>query len=63
MVKKTKIERFECFLYGRLIAIQLSSCVVLISRKVIYLEEGKEISEIKSFGVVQEYFEVFMHIY
>ena len=57
-VKKTKIERFECFLYGRLIAILLSLCIVFTSRKAIYEKEGKEISELKSFGIVQDYFDV-----
>jgi hypothetical protein len=58
MVKKTKIERFECFLYGRLIAILLSLCIVFTARKAIYKNEGKEISELKSFCVVQDYFDV-----
>jgi len=57
-VKKTKIERFQCFLYGRLISLILSLSIVFTSRRVIYLNENKEISEIKSFGIVQEYFYV-----
>ncbi|WP_461207908.1 IS4 family transposase, partial [Clostridium sp. DL1XJH146] len=55
-IKKTKIERFQCFLYGRLIAILLTLSIVFTSRKLVYLNENKEISEIKSFGIVQEFF-------
>lgn len=58
MVRKMKIERFECFLYGRLIALLLSSCIVFTTKEIIYVEEKKEISEIKAFGIVYEYFEV-----
>jgi len=58
-VKNVKIERFKCFLYGRLIALLLSSSIVFTSRDIIYEESSKEISEIKSFYQVHEFFTVF----
>jgi hypothetical protein len=33
-------------------------CIVFTSRKAVYLKEVKEISELKSFSIVQEYFGV-----
>lgn len=56
LVKKTNVERFQCFLYGRLISLLLSSTIVFTSRTIIYQDDGKEISEIKSFQITQEYF-------
>ena len=58
-VKNVKIERFKCFLYGRLIALLLSSSIVFTARDIIYEESSKEISEIKSFYQVHEFFTVF----
>ena len=49
-VKKVKLERFMCFLYGRLIALLLSSTIVFTSKSIILEEDKKEISELKSFG-------------
>ncbi|MPN12630.1 hypothetical protein SDC9_159948 [bioreactor metagenome] len=46
-VKKVKIERFKCFLYGRLIALLLSSSIVFTAKNIIIENENKEISEIK----------------
>lgn len=55
-VKPVKIERFKCFLYGRLIALLLSSTIVFTARNIIYEEDKTEISELKSFGQVTEFF-------
>ena len=55
-VKPVKIERFKCFLYGRLIALILSSTIVFSARDIIYEEDSTEISEIKSFYQVTEFF-------
>lgn len=55
-VKPVKIERFKCFLYGRLIALILSSTIVFSARNIIYEEDNNEISELKSFCVVTEFF-------
>ena len=57
-VKNVKMERFKCFLYGRLIALLLSSSIVFTSRDIIYEEDSKEISELKSFYQVHEFFTV-----
>jgi len=57
-VKNVKIERFKCFLYGRLIALLLSSSIVFTSRDIVYEEDSKEISELKSFYQVHEFFTV-----
>lgn len=46
------MKRFKCFLYGRLIALLLSLSIVSIAKNVIMEEDNKEISEIKSFGVL-----------
>lgn len=55
-VRNVKIERFKCFLYGRLIALLLSSSIVFTSRDIIHEEDSKEISELKSFYQVHEFF-------
>lgn len=57
-VKKLKIERFKCFLYGRLIALLLSSIIVFTGKNILDMEKSIEISEIKSFGIVSEYFPI-----
>ena len=57
-VKNVKMERFKCFLYGRLIALLLSSSIVFTSRDIVYEEDSKEISELKSFYQVHEFFTV-----
>ena len=63
-VKKSGLERIQCFIYGRLIMILLTSSIVFTSRKINYSEKGKELSEIKSFGVVKQYFnELYINIF
>lgn len=57
-VKNVKIERFKCFLYGRLIALLLSSSIVFTAKDIIYEETSKEISELKSFYQVHEFFTI-----
>lgn len=54
-VKKVKIERFKCFLYGRLIALLLSSSIVFTAKNIILEETNQDISEIKSFGSIFQY--------
>lgn len=56
LVKKVKIERFQCFLYGRLISLILSSSLVFTFKSIIYETKNKEISEFKSFSTVKEHF-------
>ena len=55
-VKKVKIERFKCFLYGRLISLLLASSIVFTAKNIIIDEDDKEISEIKAFGHLVQYF-------
>ena len=45
-----------CFLYGRLIALLLSSTIVFTSKSIILEEDNKEISELKAFGNLIQYF-------
>lgn len=54
-VKKAGLERIQCFIYGRLIMLLLTSSIVFTARKITYSTKGKELSEIKSFGIVQQY--------
>jgi len=51
--KPVKIERFNCHLYGKFIAILLSTVVVFTYRDEIYYEHGKQLSEYKAFGIVK----------
>ena len=63
-VKKAGIERIQCFIYGRLIMLLLTSSIVFTVRKVTYGATDKELSEIKSFGIVQQYFnELYRNIF
>lgn len=55
-VKKVKLERFQCFLYGRLISLLLTSSIVSTGKKILWAESKKEISPMKSFGIVKEFF-------
>jgi hypothetical protein len=51
--KPVKIERFNCHLYGKLIALLLSTVVVFTYRDEIYYEHGKQLSEYKAFMTVK----------
>lgn len=55
-VKPMKIERFLCFLYGRLISLVLSSSIVFTIKNLIYQEKDIEISKLKSFYILTEFF-------
>jgi len=55
-VKRVKLERFQCFLYARLTALLLTSSIVSTGKKITYEENRKEISEIRSFAIVKEFF-------
>lgn len=45
-----------CFLYGRLIALLLASTIIFTSKSIILEEDKKEISELKAFGNLIQYF-------
>lgn len=57
--KNIKIQRFKCFLYGRLISILFSSGIVFAAKEIIHNENlddnEKEISDIKAFNQVNEF--------
>ena len=55
-VKRVNLERFQCFLYARLTALLLTSSIVSTGKKITYEENRKEISEIRSFAIVKEFF-------
>lgn len=54
-VKNIKIERFKCFLYGRLIALLLTSTIVFTGKDIIDKEINTETSSMKSFNIIVEY--------
>ena len=63
-VKKAGLERIKCFIYGRLIMLLLTSSIVFTAREINYSKADEEISEIKSFGVVKQYFnELYKNIF
>lgn len=51
--KPVKIERFNCHLYGKLIALLLSTVIVFTYRDWLYYEHGKQLSEYKAFSTVK----------
>jgi hypothetical protein len=54
-VKRVKIERFECCLYGKLITIMLCSLLAFKMRYLLFEKKKKEMSEIKAFSIIREY--------
>jgi hypothetical protein len=60
-VKKVKIQRFKCFLYGRLIALLFSSNIVYTAKEISLETKGAKISNHKAFDKVIEYFPRLKH--
>lgn len=58
-IKKVKLDRFECQLYGKLILIILSSSILFKMRKLLLVLKNKEVSEIKLSQVINEYIKDF----
>jgi hypothetical protein len=54
-INKVKVQRFECFLYGRLIALLLTSTVVNTVKLEVDMECTKDISIYKSFDIIKSY--------
>lgn len=54
-VKKMKVERFECHLYGTLISLLITSTLAFKIRELLYLKKEKEISEFKAFSIIKEF--------
>lgn len=55
-IKKVKLDRFLCHLYGSLISILLSTQIVFDIRNAVYKINKKEISEFKAFKTVWTFF-------
>ncbi|WP_108668936.1 IS4 family transposase [Peribacillus acanthi] len=54
-VKKMKMERFECHLYGTLISLLITSTLAFQIRESLYRKKKKEISEFKAISIALEY--------
>lgn len=54
-VKKMKMERFECHLYGTLISLLLTSTLAFQMRESLFRKKKKEVSEYKAISIVLEY--------
>ncbi|MDR7238773.1 transposase [Neobacillus drentensis] len=54
-VKKMKVERFECHLYGTLISLLITSTLAFKIREFLYLKKEKEISEFKAISIIKEF--------
>lgn len=61
-VKKVKLERFECFLYGRLIELVLAASIVSTSKAIAIMEGLQPLSEMKAFTIASEYLEDIMTV-
>ncbi|EHL75611.1 hypothetical protein HMPREF1015_02761 [Bacillus smithii 7_3_47FAA] len=59
-VKKMKKERFECHLYGTLIAILVTQTLLFQARRYWHQREGIEISEWKALNILQSYWHRFL---
>ena len=53
--KHIKIPRFECHVYGQLIAIFLSSSLMVHIRCFLLVKKKKEVSEYKGIGIIRDY--------
>ena len=53
-----KKERLECHIYGKLIALLLSSTVMFQMRQVLLIKKQKELSEWKAMYMIHDYFRV-----
>lgn len=51
-----KKERLECHIYGKLIALLLSSTVMFQMRQVLLVKKQKELSEWKAMYMIHDYF-------
>lgn len=54
--KPIKTERFECHVYGQLIAILLNSSLMFQMRRLLLMKKKKEASEFKVICILKEYF-------
>jgi hypothetical protein len=54
-LKKVKIERFQCQLYGKLILMLISSTIMFKVRKILLMRKRREASEIKLAQVINDH--------
>ncbi|EJS62427.1 hypothetical protein ICU_05020 [Bacillus cereus BAG2X1-1] len=54
--KKIKPERWECHLYGQLIAILLCSSIMFQTRQLLLMKKKRELSEYKAIYMIRDYF-------
>ncbi|OJE41869.1 transposase [Bacillus proteolyticus] len=54
--KKIKSERWECHLYGQLIAILLCSSIMFQMRQLLLIKKKRELSEYKAIYIIKDYF-------
>ncbi|QWH04216.1 IS4 family transposase (plasmid) [Bacillus mycoides] len=54
--KKIKSERWECHLYGQLIAILLCSSIMFQMRQLLLIKKKRELSEYKAIYMIKDYF-------
>jgi hypothetical protein len=55
IVNKVKIERYECFVYGKLISLLLGSVLINLADNKFQKEENNELSTFKSYNVMRTY--------
>ncbi|PEQ53173.1 IS4 family transposase [Bacillus cereus] len=60
--KKIKSERWECHLYGQLIAILLCSSIMFQMRQLLLIKKKRELSEYKAIYMIKDYFLLFQAI-
>ncbi|KAA9023799.1 IS4 family transposase [Niallia endozanthoxylica] len=54
-VKKMKVERFECHLYGTFIALLITSTLAFKIRELLYMKKRKEISEYLAISIIRQF--------
>ncbi len=54
-VKPVKIERFECQVYGKLIALLLTSSLMFQMREILLRKKKQELSELKAMAILKSY--------
>ena len=55
LAKQVKIERYHCHLYGKLIALLISTTLVFRYRDEFYFENDKQLSELKAFKLIKSF--------
>jgi hypothetical protein len=54
-IKPVKMERFECHLYGKLIALLLTSSLMFQMREILLRKKKREVSELKAMSILKTY--------